>query len=939
MKKILFTLLIVAAGINVAVAQCNLSQENPFPSQTVCYNESTNIALAVATSDGEYHNYTWEESTSEFGPWSNAQGSSNEQNYTTPSLASNRYYRRRVETGCLAGSEESTSAAVLITVNTPPTAPTGIGGVTSICNGGSTILTAIGGNEGYDANYEWSTGSSCGNTIIEGENGVSITVKPTGTTVYWVRRIDVSSCNTQPTECARTEVIVNDIPTLNSIENITLCAGDFQSTISLGGTNITIANCTWTNNNTDIGLTSGNSGHIKSFDAKNDTNSPITAIITVTPNSSEGCSGEQKSFAITVNPSPVLDALEDQTLCAGAAQSAINFSGINVSAANCTWTNGNTDIGLTSGNNGNITSFDVKNNTDSLITAKITVTPKSSESCSGEQKSFAITVNPSPVLDAIEDQTLCAGETLNDIIFKGTNVEATKSTWINTTSAIGLATSGTGNIGQFEVTNSTHLPITATIIVTPKSLKDCSGASKEFTITIEPTNIIILTSATVTENQTKCVDAAITNITYSTIGATDATVEGFPESLGIEGNWVPTGSNTGEITISGQPTMTTDTPLTYTITLTGGCGEIIKTGTIMITPGMNVNILGESSQEVKIYTSIEDISYSSTDAIGAICDNLPAGITCNWSSGKITISGTPREIGIFEYSITLISTCGTVDTTGTITVSPDNIPNLSFIQAPNPVCTNQKELTYKVTSLDDATYTWEIENGTINSRTDSVVVVHWNNVASTGTLTVEVTADEGRQSSTVSQTVAILQAPAVAPDVNDIVHKTDNSGTPYMLIYPNSAANAGNYAYQWYKNDQPVEDATKQFFYLKKHNQTLEPGTEYKVHVSDMRNATCGNFSKAYTLSQNSKSLQAKPFTVSPNPVSNGYFTISLNEDLLHDAENCTLSIYSLLGEKVWEQPIHSVEDIIIPKTMTAGVYTITVLSETGQYNEKILVK
>jgi len=87
-------------------------------------------------------------------------------------------------------------------------------------------------------------------------------------------------------------------------------------------------------------------------------------------------------------------------------------------------------------------------------------------------------------------------------------------------------------------------------------------------------NTIALTSASGTNNQSSCRNATITNITYATTGATNAFVTGIPD--GVSGSW---GNNT--FTISGTPVPTSGT-FGYTVTLTGGCGNITATGSIAI---------------------------------------------------------------------------------------------------------------------------------------------------------------------------------------------------------------------------------------------------------------------------------------------------------------------------------------------------------------------
>ena len=103
-----------------------------------------------------------------------------------------------------------------------------------------------------------------------------------------------------------------------SIITIT-CNNDISSIIEFTTSN-TDGNTTytWTNDNTSIGLSSTGNGDIPSFTALN--LSPITevATITVTPtyeNNGIICDGDSETFTIVVNPSPVMDNVDDIVLC------------------------------------------------------------------------------------------------------------------------------------------------------------------------------------------------------------------------------------------------------------------------------------------------------------------------------------------------------------------------------------------------------------------------------------------------------------------------------------------------------------------------------------------------------------------------------------------------------------------------------------------------
>ncbi len=90
---------------------------------------------------------------------------------------------------------------------------------------------------------------------------------------------------------------------------------------------------------------------------------------------------------------------------------------------------------------------------------------------------------------------------------------------------------------------------------------------------IDSNMTISLSSSVGSDNQTICMNSPINNIIYSTSGATAANVSGLP--AGVTGNFI--GSN---FTISGTPTISGT--FNYTVTLTGGCGNVSATGTIIV---------------------------------------------------------------------------------------------------------------------------------------------------------------------------------------------------------------------------------------------------------------------------------------------------------------------------------------------------------------------
>ncbi|MBK8445043.1 MAG: hypothetical protein IPL35_17305 [Sphingobacteriales bacterium] len=126
----------------------------------------------------------------------------------------------------------------------------------------------------------------------------------------------------------------------------------------------------------------------------------------------------------------------------------------------------------------------------SVVTPTVTTTYYVKKTASGctDVVPITITVNPKPVATDPADVSACAGALVNMPVFSSAPAGAT-FTWINTNTATGIASSGSGNIADYTAPNVSTAQ-TSNIIITP-TLNGCAGNSVAFTVTINPKPTVV----------------------------------------------------------------------------------------------------------------------------------------------------------------------------------------------------------------------------------------------------------------------------------------------------------------------------------------------------------------------------------------------------------------------------------------------------------------
>ncbi|GAB2828723.1 T9SS type A sorting domain-containing protein [Ferruginibacter profundus] len=233
-------------GNDVAIDDIQFGSCSAAPTANVsgaggCLGTSTtfNSTLSDPTAISGTPVYQWQVATALAGPYTDIAGATSA-TYTIPSLAAadtGKYYRVIVASSGNIGIAgcQYISPGIKLNGLVPSTAPSSVTATAStICNSGSTTLTAVGAILGTGANYQWGTGAVVGTNPIVGATSSTLTVSPTSTTTYWVQVQNTTS------PCSATTGGVTKVVTVNqpSVAPGSISGADFCNP---GSTTLTVA--------------------------------------------------------------------------------------------------------------------------------------------------------------------------------------------------------------------------------------------------------------------------------------------------------------------------------------------------------------------------------------------------------------------------------------------------------------------------------------------------------------------------------------------------------------------------------------------------------------------------------------------------------------------------------------------------------------------------
>ncbi|MGN6298749.1 MAG: hypothetical protein ACTHM7_18300, partial [Ginsengibacter sp.] len=625
---------------------------NAGPNQNICVGTS---ATMVATYSGNTSSSTW--SLSGSGTFSDRTSPTST---FTPSITSGDV-TLTITTNDPSGVCNASSSQVTITIDPLPTAVAG--GSTTICSNGTATVS---GATATNGTILWTTSNGGGS--ISNATTLTPTYNPVaadgGKTVTLTMTVTGSGTCSSQNATANYTITVNQLPQITSPDFAprSVCAS-FPVTFSVTatGTGLTYQ---WYKDGIALADTAGvitgvNSANLSLPQAKGSQAGTYTVRVSgVSP-----CGFVTSSDAVlTVNQQiDIISQPVSQTICEGLTTTfEVQATG---SIYGYVWRRNGTPVSGSPYSGENSASLTITGARPSDNGNYDVVVSAPSGTCSQIISSPPAVLTVTPTVGTPTAITVSAGTEPTCQLLNGTTTTtyattATNNTgfnWSITNAAAGAIDAATGVMTWANgFSGSVDIQVTAS---------GCNGPSAQVvrTVTIAPTN----TAASPSSLPTLCINTAISPaITIATTGATGiGTPTGLP--AGVTASWA---SNT--ITISGTPTASGT--FNYSIPLSGGCGTVNATGTITVTPA-NTAGTPSSTPTLCVNTALTNITIATTGATGiGTPTNLPAGVTATWASNTITISGTPTASGTFNYSIPLSGGCGTVNATGTITVTPTN---------------------------------------------------------------------------------------------------------------------------------------------------------------------------------------------------------------------------------------------------------------------------
>lgn len=385
----------------------------------------------------------------------------------------------------------------------------------------------------------------------------------------------------------------------------------------------------------------------------------------------------------------------------------------------------------------------------------------SDANCTGTVSGIAqVQTTSPPVMNAVQDITQCHNQSVTVPNFTSSSGSATYA-WTNSNTTIGLAGSGTGNIGTFTGTNNGVSPVTATITVTP-SIPGCVGDPITFTITINP-----LPTPTISGAGTYCSGQPINVLT------------GNP-SAGGQLNWYSNAQLTNLIGTGNthQPSATIGSTTYYLTETIGTCVSTPVSAVVTVNPLPNINAgIDQATCEGQLIT-----------LSGA------GGTSYSWDNG--VVNGVPFAQNQGTVVYTVVGTdgngCQNSDQVS-VTVTSNPVPSFSVNNSSG--CSPLDVTLTNTTAFPNLIgCSWNLGNGQTINGCGSVNTVYTSEGCYNVTLTVTYSAGCSN-SFTIPNAVCVDENP-----VADFIASPTTVEVNGQVNFINASSNATDYLWQFGDN-------------------------------------------------------------------------------------------------------------------------------------------
>ena len=459
----------------------------------------------------------------------------------------------------------------------------------------------------------------------------------------------------------------------------------------------------------------------------NTTTTAQIVIYTVTP--TNGCTGNDFTVTVSVNPEPVGTVTQNVNACSDVAvdidlEAYTSLTGNSyswIATDNTNVTGETTTATTTSRIMDNITNT---SGVPQLVT--YTITPTSADGCVGNPFTIIVEVGQKPVEIAQAPTTICSNNALNIDLSTYTTLVANTYSWIaaDNPDVTGETTTATTAAAITDLLrNKSLVQQTVTYTVTPTSSQGCGGSPFTVTVQVDPEPVGTPATETACSDVTLNIDLSnyttLAGNTYSWIATDNPDVNG--ETI------VATNSSTITDTLTNVSGVNQDVIYTVTPTSANGCiGE-----SFIVTVHIGEEPVGTATTEtacsnVALDLDLSDYTSLSGNTYSWIADdnpNVTGESTTTMSTVKIddVIINTSGTLQNVIYRVTPTSSNGCVGNEFIVTVE------VGF----EPVGTNQTETICNngTLNLDLSTYTtltgnsyeWvAIENQNVEGETTSV---------------------------------------------------------------------------------------------------------------------------------------------------------------------------------------------------------------------------